>query len=104
MPLARGLMDRIAPEPAAVGDPWGLAAFERSRREWSAARPRWLRVPGGRALHAVIDGEQVPICGVVPLRADGTVSPWRGPSFGQWKYRHRHQQCQRLAARRWVQP
>ena len=99
MPLARAIMDAVAPEP----DPWGLMAFERSRRAWSAGRPQWVRVPGGRAVHAMVDGDPAPVCGVVPVRADGTVSPWRSPGYGGWSGR-RHKRCQDLAARRWVAP
>lgn len=119
MPLARELMDQIAPQAACLGVPWcsrsccgpaldeQAASFARSRREWSAARPRWLRVPGGRVLHAMVDGETVPICGVVPVRADGTVSPWHESWnwSGAWhRQGRRHKQCQRLASRRWVEP
>lgn len=72
--------------------------FEVTRQEYLACHPRWLRVPGGRAAHALMEGAQVPLCGVVPRRTDGTVSPWRAVGPGSVLRLHHHRRCQRLAA------
>lgn len=53
------------------------AAFNASRADWSAQFPRWFYVSGGRAAHGFVGDEYAPACGVRPVRADGTSSPWR---------------------------
>jgi hypothetical protein len=57
----------------------------------AAAAARWLHC-GGRALHAFVGDSDVPLCGVVAARADGTAPRWR---YGT--RRSRHGDCARAA-------
>jgi hypothetical protein len=77
-----------------IGEQAGIDSFERTRRSWT---PVWKHV-GGRALHAFIDGQEGPACGIRPVRASGRASTWRTaapdrPSW--WSRRSQHWECQR---------
>lgn len=67
-----------------------LRHFETTREEYRACHPRWVRVPGGRALHAVFDGGGAAVCGLGPAR-------WQRPdSRTAVRLRH-HRLCQQRA-------
>jgi len=74
-------MDAIRTGPP----PWlddELRHFEDTRDEYQRCRARWLRVPGGRALHAVFDDDTAAVCGLAPdrwqARVDGYTAMWLG--------------------------
>jgi hypothetical protein len=68
------------------------------RVERAAKALRWRRVRGGRAGHAFVGDADVPLCGLVPTRTDGTVSPWRDHSYGYGRLaRSLHGECARVA-------
>lgn len=100
LPLTRELLDRIAPPDRASAippfQPYGRAL-------------RWARVSGGRAVHVFTPGEEIPMCGVDPVRGKGGVlARWitegygavYQPRFYSWSRRGRlgaHGECQRRA-------
>jgi hypothetical protein len=76
--------------------------FYAAKAERQAATPVWCSVPGGRAAHAFIRGADVPVCGVRPVRADGTAPPWREGDIARrwaWGLARRHGQCVRVLRR-----
>lgn len=81
------------------------AAFERNRAEWSATRPHWRRVSGGRAWHAFY-GDEGPVCGVMPLRGtDRHPARWLDQVGGSWRRwslgpQRPHSDCARLVRQR----
>lgn len=85
LPLTISIYDRIDPE----ADRWA-----RSQRDYAACHPAWVRTPGGRALHAIMDGEAVPLCGVQPS-PQHRAHRWL-PGHGRGSSR-RHRQCAELA-------
>lgn len=86
LPLTRDIYDRIAPQDEA-------ARWAQSVRDYAACKPTWRSVPGGRALHAFMDGDTRPLCGIeAPV--------WRDHSRG-WGTTRRpeHRRCGELARR-----
>lgn len=68
------------------------------RAERAAATVKWRRVSGGRAGHAFVGDADVPLCGLVPVRTDGTVSRWKDHSYGYGRRaRSLHGDCVRAA-------
>lgn len=86
LPLTRSIHDRIAPESEA-------SRWVRSQRDYMACHPAWRSVPGGRALHAFMDGDTKALCGVeAPV--------WRDHSRGWGAIRRpEHRRCGELARR-----
>ena len=96
LPLTREILDRVCPPDRASAippfQPYGRAI-------------RWARVSGGRAVHAFTPGEEIPLCGVDPVRGRGGVlSRWITEGYGsvyqpRWHLGHSarraHQECQR---------
>lgn len=84
LPLTTEIYDRIAPQDEA-------ARWQRSVRDYAACQPTWRSVPGGRALHAFMDGDDRPLCGAEAPR-------WRDHSL-RWGTTRRpeHGLCARLA-------
>lgn len=62
------------------------ARWQQSVRDYSACLPSWRKVPGGRAVHAFMDGDSRPMCGIdAPQWVEGG------------SRRRRHSRCERLA-------
>lgn len=62
---------------------------------------KWRYVSGGRAVHAFRGESGLPLCGVVPERANGLPPHWNdaaGTPYGPWRRRNRHAECVRLAS------
>lgn len=79
---------------------WGAYRAERA-----AKALRWRRVRGGRAGHGFVGDADVPLCGLVPTRADGTASPWRDHSYGYGRRaRSLHGECARVAKEKGYRP
>lgn len=96
LPLTRELLDRIAPPDRASAippfQPYGRAL-------------RWARVSSGRAVHVFTPGEEIPMCGVDPVRR-GVLARWITEGHGgvyqpRWhpghSARRAHRECQRRA-------
>lgn len=74
---------------------YSWAAYQTER---AAKALRWRRVRGGRAGHAFIGDADVPLCGLVPTRPDGTVSLWGDYGYGHGRAgRSLHGECARAA-------
>ena len=70
--------------------------FTISQAGRAARMATWKRVRGGRASHAFVGDADVPLCGIAPVRTDGTASRWYGEStYGS--RRSRHGECVRAA-------
>lgn len=97
LPLTRELLDRIAPPDRASAIP----PFQPYGRVL-----RWARVSGGRAVHVFAPGEEIPMCGVDPVRR-GVLARWITEGYGSvyqprgarmWgRYHRAHGECQRRA-------
>ena len=61
------------------------ARWQQSTRDYNACFPTWRSVPGGRASHAFMDGDEQPLCGI------------RAPKWGSPR-RRQHSRCEVLAA------
>ena len=70
--------------------------FAISQAERGARMATWKRVRGGRASHAFVGDAKVPLCGITPLRTDGTASRWHGEATHGGR-RSRHGECVRAA-------
>lgn len=90
MPLVGAIVDGIvlAPDDA--------ARWHRSVRDYATCHPTWVATRGGRALHAIMDGDTVPLCGVQP-QPPRRAHAWRRASRPHLARRHR--QCELLAGR-----
>lgn len=90
MPLARAIMDAVAPAPDEA------TRWQQSVRDYAACHPTWVATRGGRALHAIMDGDTIPLCGVQP-QPPGRAHAWRRTS--RLHSARRHRQCELLAGR-----
>ncbi len=70
--------------------------FAISQAGRAARMATWKRVRGGRASHAFVGDAEVPLCGIVPVRTDGTPSRWHGEAT-RGSRRSRHGDCVRAA-------
>lgn len=83
-------------ERHAPGSPLSTLLQARRMRDTQDRRAsllRWCHVSGGRARHAFLEGSDVPLCGVRPVRSStGAASLWIGGGGGP---RRRHGACDR---------
>lgn len=87
--IGQGLYSTPVPRPPELDEQ--LHHFEYTRAEYWACHPRWVKVPGGRALHAVMDGGDTSLCGLQTDR-------WRAPGrYDELAARHHHH-CRQQAA------
>ena len=66
--------------------------FTAYQAERATTALRWRHVLGGRASHAFVGDADVPLCGVRPVRANGTTPRWRDYQ-DRYSRRARHTGC-----------